>query len=131
MNDFGLRRFFLLAALTTLGCFGWASPLGASEPPPVTRPQRSVPSAETLNRLAVNAPFLPENSLLLLPGALDNPLTQQYIRHNATPGGRASLAAIMRRAGPYLAFIRGKIAYMDLPPELVFLPVIESAYQVT
>jgi len=95
------------------------------------RPLRSVPSETNRPTSRPAEPFRAHNSLLLLPGALENSLTQRYILHNSTPGGRASLAAIMRRAGPYLAFIRQKIAYYELPPELVFLPVIESAYLVT
>jgi membrane-bound lytic murein transglycosylase D len=34
----------------------------------------------------------------------------------------------MDRAAPYLPFIREEIAKRSLPPELVYLPVIESAY---
>ncbi|MCL2382224.1 MAG: LysM peptidoglycan-binding domain-containing protein [Treponema sp.] len=129
-----LKTIFFLAAV--LVCFGWAGVLpaaGAEGEALFSRPVRGNRSAPSPERIAIDQgrlapPFLPGNSLLLLPGALESPLTQRYIQHNATPGGRASLAAIMRRAGPYLAFIRQKIAYMDLPPELVYLPVIESAY---
>jgi membrane-bound lytic murein transglycosylase D len=34
----------------------------------------------------------------------------------------------MERSSPYIGFIRGEIAARGLPPELVYLPVIESAY---
>ena len=123
--------FFLL---TVFACFGWANVLPAVEPPPeeplFSRPLRSVRPSEPVNRPSGRTaePFIPANSLFLLPGAMENPLTQHYLRHNATPVGRASLAAISRRGGPYLAFIRQKVSYMDLPPELTYLPVIESAF---
>ncbi|MDR0513254.1 MAG: LysM peptidoglycan-binding domain-containing protein [Treponema sp.] len=138
-----LRRttIFAAAAVTVfLGAFLTGAPqaLAAAEPAAlatddagqITRPLRMHPPQVPVNRPPhrPETPFVPENSLLLLPGALDNPLTQRYIRHNATPGGRASLAAIMRRGGPYLAFIRQKIAYFELPMELIYLPIIESAY---
>jgi membrane-bound lytic murein transglycosylase D len=34
----------------------------------------------------------------------------------------------MSRGSPYLAFIRREIEVLDLPPELLYLPVIESGY---
>jgi len=76
-------------------------------------------------------PYLPPNSLLLIPGILENPRTQHYIRHYLSHEGKRLLENDMRRAAPYLAFIRAKIAEMDLPPELIFLPIIESSYNVT
>ena len=100
------------------------------------RPLRTMaPSEPAVNEppvqpVSLSAPHLAANSLLLLPGALENPLTQYYIRHYSSPSGMVSLSAIMERGGPYLAFIRNKIAEMNLPPELIYLPVIESGYLV-
>jgi membrane-bound lytic murein transglycosylase D len=37
----------------------------------------------------------------------------------------------MERAGPYLAFIRSEIRELNLPEELIYLPVIESGYLAT
>ncbi|GHV72067.1 lytic transglycosylase [Spirochaetia bacterium] len=59
---------------------------------------------------------------------LDKDLTRRYIRQYTTPAGLAWLTAVMNRGGPYLAFIREEIKKRDLPPELLYLPVIESAY---
>ncbi|MCL2602102.1 MAG: LysM peptidoglycan-binding domain-containing protein [Treponema sp.] len=138
------RRIFPLLALSALLVSGGAAVFAQGETPAQPhalhpahknpqRSQRSVPPTEPLNRPAAgpSEPFLPENSLLRLPGALENSLTQSYIRRYEAPAGRETLAAAMRRAGPYLAFIRGEIAAADLPEELVYLPVIESAYMVT
>ncbi|MDR3116018.1 MAG: LysM peptidoglycan-binding domain-containing protein [Treponema sp.] len=63
----------------------------------------------------------------VIPGLME-PLTQQYIGRYSRAQGLAWLNAIMRRGGPYLAFIRREIEIRNLPPELLYLPVIESAY---
>ena len=70
-------------------------------------------------------------SLFLVPEYLNNPLTQQYIRQYSGPGGLSWLNAVMERGGPYLAFIRREIARRKLPPELIYIPVIESGYLAT
>jgi membrane-bound lytic murein transglycosylase D len=67
-----------------------------------------------------------ENTLTI-PG-IDHPLTQKYIAQYSSPGGLAWLATAMERGAPYLSFIREEIAARGLPPELIYLPVIESAY---
>ncbi|MDR1300997.1 MAG: LysM peptidoglycan-binding domain-containing protein [Treponema sp.] len=63
----------------------------------------------------------------LIPG-LEQSLTQQYISRYSSPEGLEWLNAIMRRGSPYLAFIRREIEARNLPSELIYLPVIESAY---
>jgi len=67
-------------------------------------------------------------SLLLNQASMENALTQQYIRQYSGAGGLSWLNAVMDRAGPYLAFIRREIDERKLPPELIYLPVIESGY---
>ena len=67
-------------------------------------------------------------SLLLNRSYMEHPLTRQYIRQYTTSGGLSWLFAVMERADPYLAFIRKEIARMNLPEELIYLPVIESGY---
>jgi membrane-bound lytic murein transglycosylase D len=62
-----------------------------------------------------------------IPG-LDNPLTQRYIGQYSGVEGLSWLKAVMDRGGPYLAFIRREVAARNLPPELVYLPIIESGY---
>jgi membrane-bound lytic murein transglycosylase D len=62
-----------------------------------------------------------------IPG-LDEALTRHYIDQYSGPGGIAWLEAIMNRAGPYMGFIRKEIEERNLPPELIYLPVIESGY---
>jgi membrane-bound lytic murein transglycosylase D len=66
----------------------------------------------------------------VIPG-VDRPLTQRYIRQYTSPAGLSWLNQVMTRGGPYLAFIRREIEKRDLPPELLYLPVIESAFLAT
>jgi membrane-bound lytic murein transglycosylase D len=61
-------------------------------------------------------------------GGLDKGLTRHYISQYSSPGGIAWLNGIIRRGSPYIPFIRAEIAKRGLPPELLFLPVIESGY---
>ena len=79
---------------------------------------------------AASVKYLPR-STLFNQAALDKPLTQQYIRQYSGPGGISWLSAVMERGGPYLAFIRKEIAERGLPPELIYLPAIESGYLAT
>jgi membrane-bound lytic murein transglycosylase D len=74
--------------------------------------------------------FSSENSLLS-ENALNQPLTQRYIKQYSSPGGISWLASVMKRGSVYLPFIREEIAKRGLPTELAFLPVIESGYQST
>ncbi|MDR2052970.1 MAG: LysM peptidoglycan-binding domain-containing protein [Treponema sp.] len=62
-----------------------------------------------------------------IPG-FDRALTRQYLERYSGGGGREWLLAVMKQAAPYLPFIRGQIAARDLPPELLYLPVIESGF---
>lgn len=57
-----------------------------------------------------------------------DPLVRKYIDQYTTPAGRKWLETVMRRGEPYLPFIRTMIAERGLPPELAYLPVIESGY---
>jgi membrane-bound lytic murein transglycosylase D len=59
---------------------------------------------------------------------LEQPLTQKYISQYSTPEGIAWLISMVRQGEPYLAFIRKEIEARNLPPELLYLPLIESAY---
>jgi membrane-bound lytic murein transglycosylase D len=82
------------------------------------------------NRHAIPPRFTshPEPEFSLAISGLEQPLTMRFIRQYSSPGGLAWLNAVMERGGPYLAFIRREIEKRKLPPELIYLPVIESAY---
>ncbi len=56
---------------------------------------------------------------------------EEFERHRAsflTPGGRKWLGMVMQNSLAYLGYVQEKIEAMGLPPELAFLPVIESEY---
>jgi membrane-bound lytic murein transglycosylase D len=72
-----------------------------------------------------------EKPVLLTLTGLDEPLTQKYIEQYSTSWGRNWLNTILRRSEPYMAFIRREIERRGLPQELIYLPVIESAYSVS
>jgi membrane-bound lytic murein transglycosylase D len=73
-------------------------------------------------------PASPAARSSLSAGGLDQELTRYYINQYASPGGVAWLNGIIRRGSPYIPFIREEIAKRNLPPELLYLPVIESGY---
>jgi membrane-bound lytic murein transglycosylase D len=108
-----------------LGCFLLSGAALGAEPAdrPLRRLREDRPPRFSL------IPGEPERAWadLSIPG-LDKPLTQQYIRQYSGAGGLAWLRTVMDRGGPYLAFIRREIESRNLPPELIYLPVIESAY---
>jgi membrane-bound lytic murein transglycosylase D len=94
------------------------------------RPLRSRADASPAQSSSREPGGYPESPLFTRE-AMSNPLTQHYIRQYSGPGGLAWLSSVMERGGPYLAFIRKEIAERKLPPELVYLPVIESGYVAT
>jgi membrane-bound lytic murein transglycosylase D len=62
---------------------------------------------------------------------LDIPLTESYIKRYSTPSGLIWITSVMKKAEPYTAFIRTEVENRGLPPELLYLPVIESGYKGT
>jgi membrane-bound lytic murein transglycosylase D len=62
-----------------------------------------------------------------VPG-FDRALTRHYVEQYSGKGGKEWLEAVMKRGAPYIPFIREQIAARDLPPELLYLPVIESGF---
>ena len=89
-----------------------------------------------------NAPSTPQSPLLTLYSLLsapysllsntpdiEQPLTQHYIAQYSSPGGIAWLNAVVRRGEIFIPFIREELRKRNLPPELLYLPVIESGFQ--
>jgi membrane-bound lytic murein transglycosylase D len=96
------------------------------------RPLRRLvfPKPERFAESAALAGKETEGGGLSIPG-LEETLTRHYIEQYSSPGGIAWLNAVMRRGAPYLGFIRREIEKRNLPPELLYLPVIESGYLAT
>jgi membrane-bound lytic murein transglycosylase D len=65
-----------------------------------------------------------------IPG-FEMPLTRRYIERYSSGSGREWLLDAAKRAEPYLHFIRKQIAGRNLPPELLYLPIIESGFLAT
>ena len=55
-------------------------------------------------------------------------LVQRYINQYSSQEGAKWLQAVLHRGQPYLAFIRAEAAARGLPPELAYLPIVESAF---
>jgi membrane-bound lytic murein transglycosylase D len=99
-----------------------------TEIPVLPRPLRQVRTNLPARFRQARIGALPENTSFSAISGLDNPLTQRYIRQYSSPGGITWLKAVMERGEPYLAFIRREVSERNLPEELIYLPVIESAY---
>jgi membrane-bound lytic murein transglycosylase D len=85
------------------------------------------PDTPPLSALAHPAP-LPSPRSLLTPEAVNQPLTRFYIERYASSGGVAWLNAVIGNGSVYLLYIKEEIARRGLPPELAYLPFIESGY---
>ena len=115
-------------------------------PPAVHADPLATTSAEQENSPLPNRPLrsrqlLPEKDPLrpvprhrsahpntLLVEGEDSTLYRHYIKHYQSPAGRAWLEAVMKRSQPWMGHIRERIAEYGLPPELAYLPVIESSF---
>jgi membrane-bound lytic murein transglycosylase D len=96
----------------------------------IDRPMRTQQSApHNLSPLLYVS--LPPSNSLLSPEVLQQPLTRRYIAQYTAPGGIAYLNAALERGNIYLPFIKEEIAKRNLPPELAYLPIIESSFIIT
>lgn len=67
-----------------------------------------------------------QNSVL---GQVSHKAVQRQIEHFSTPQNLKFIARSLERAVPYLPHIMERIDYYGLPRELLYLPIIESAYR--
>ena len=90
-----------------------------------TRPLRSMKS----DFLPPSNPsLLIPNSSLLSAEALKQPLVVYYIDRYSNPSGIRWLNAIINNSRIYMPFIKSEIAKRNLPPELAYIPFIESEF---
>jgi len=75
--------------------------------------------------------FVPAPNSLLTQNALNQQLTRHYIEYYTSPRGVTALNAIMERSKLYIHFIKDEVEARGLPPELAYLPIIESGFQIT
>ena len=93
-----------------------------------SRPLRTTPYAQTESVRKIQArPQNPSIRQGRIPG-LEQDLTKDYITRYSSPKGIELLNAIMRRGNLYFTFIRKEVEARNLPPELMYLPVIESGF---
>jgi membrane-bound lytic murein transglycosylase D len=96
------------------------------------RPQRKVPPNPPLPFTSNNSsPAIQAENSLITDAALEHPLTQRYIEQYSSPHGIATLNSVLERGNIYLPFIKEETAKRNMPLELVYLPVIESGFQIT
>ncbi|MDR2608559.1 MAG: transglycosylase SLT domain-containing protein [Treponema sp.] len=130
------------AACLTVLLFLLAAPLSAEETAitddsntaqtglplsPYIRPLRERYSAAPAG-LKTSCDFFTSSRPLSLFYDDDNELYQRYLKQYTSKGGKEWLEAVMKRAEPYIPFIREEIEKRGLPLELLCLPVIESGY---
>jgi membrane-bound lytic murein transglycosylase D len=105
---------------------------GAASAPEAAAPAPAETASRPLRQRAHPAPGPLPAAFAEPPGlsvdGLDRELTRRYITQYSSPGGIAWLNSIIRRGSPYIPFIREELERRGLPPELLYLPVIESGY---
>jgi len=117
--------FFLLFSLSLLpaqAVSGNDAPLPALNDRPL-RTQRADPPLLAISHSPRSSPHS-----LLTPESLNQPLTQFYIERYSSTGGIAWINSIINNGSLYLPFVKEEIAKRGLPPELAYLPFIESGY---
>jgi membrane-bound lytic murein transglycosylase D len=124
-----LCRIVLLTALFSpaAGPPAWTETL-EKEGLALAPPRRRVPSGGAPERFSGQT--RPRDTPRGTPSltGLDQALTRRYLQQYSGSAGLAWLAGAMERGGPYLAFIRQEVAARNMPPELVYLPLIESGF---
>ncbi len=58
-----------------------------------------------------------------------DPLIAHYINEYTTENGQKTMTAILRRGAPYFGFIYNRLVYAGMPPELMYLPAVESGFR--
>jgi membrane-bound lytic murein transglycosylase D len=58
----------------------------------------------------------------------EHPRIDHFLEQYSSNAGKKGLQIVLNRAAPYLPYIRERARYHDVPPELAYLPVIESGF---
>ena len=95
----------------------------------INRPLRTIrPDSSFPGDPIPHSSFFVSPSLLLTPENLNQPLTRHYIERYSNTAGINWINTIIKNGNTYLPFIKNEIAQRGLPPELAYLPVIESGF---
>ena len=92
------------------------------------RPVRGLSGDFDPARFAGRAPPPRPPSPLLTPANLNRAMTAHYIERYTAPNGVAWLHSVIRNGHTFIPFVRAEAERQGLPPELVFVPFIESEY---
>jgi len=122
------QRFITVLLVLCVSIFtvnaGDERPLRSAEP----KPQSGVSGYSPNVNYGV---FNFDGCALLTKVSLENPLTMKYIAYYSSPAGIAYLNTVLERGNIYMPFIREEIEKRNLPLELLYIPVIESGFQIT
>jgi membrane-bound lytic murein transglycosylase D len=116
--------------LTSPSSASYAAPdaglVGATGPaePPISESDNALGA----DVAAAPLPSCPPGEHFSIPIPWGEPSFETFRNAYLTEGGRKWLAAVMKRASPYMAYIAERVRYYGLPDELVYLPVIESEF---
>jgi membrane-bound lytic murein transglycosylase D len=118
--------FFLIVFFVFAVALSWAQP-------DTDRPLRTVPQESPFSDPSVRHSTYSPNTTpsLLTPSVLEQPLFLRYIAQYTSASGIAYMNAVSDRASLYLPFIKEEVKRRNLPPELAYLPVIESNFVIT
>ena len=129
------RKQTLTAVLLTLLC----SPLfpGPRVSPGDIRPVRTdhlVSSLDSSSPLVSETPAVQEHSRHLFvkiwsTSIPSNPRIDDYLDYFSSEKGLAFLERCLNRGEPYMSFIAERLREKGMPAEIIYLPVIESAYR--
>ena len=120
----------LLLTVTAAGLGAQAGGGGMASPAAVQgadRPMRSRHSAYPPGA-AAPSPLPAPPSPLLTAEALGQPLVRHYIERYTHSTGVQWLNSVIKNGSVYLPYVKDEIARRGLPPELAYLPFIESGY---
>jgi len=97
----------------------------------IDRPLRSVPdNLVNFEKQIYSSNSIHQTNSLLSEEVLNHALTQRYIAQYTSQSGINYLNSVMERAALYLPFIKEEVTKINLPMELIYLPVIESSFQI-
>ena len=120
-----VRHFLVVLFMgVTAGLWAQTASQGINRPLRTQRPDPSTPTPDPI----LNYSLITNNYSLLTPDALDQPLTQYYIARYSNPSGILWLNSVIKNGNVFLPYIKKEIERRGLPPELAYLPFIESGY---